>query len=254
MGVNNLEYRQKKRLNLLSMLQKGASEKKRSWWNNYLKGVIEFRGIGIPAIREILKRWYEVESIIELPFSDQHLISLELLGEKMAEDKLSGILMMQIFLVDQIPWEKHLSQLELIYKKGSIFDWNTCDWLCVRVIGPLIKRNEAKCAEKVLSWHKAENLWQARSALVSFVNLVQTDQYHSSVFSACQSLLRREERFSKTAVGWVLREISKSSPESVLGFMEEELEGFSLESLKNALKYHPEDIRQSIIADFKSSH
>lgn len=59
--------------------------------------------------------------------------------------------------------------------------------------------------------------------------------------ASCQTLIRREERFAKTAVGWILREISKHDLSFVNGVIEEELAHFTVESLRNASKYLPQD-------------
>ena len=63
---------------------------------------------------------------------------------------------------------------------------------------------------------------------------------------SCQVLIRREERFAKTAVGWVLRDISKYDPAFVMRVVEENLVHFSTESLRNALKYFAkEDVQEA---------
>jgi 3-methyladenine DNA glycosylase AlkD len=68
-----------------------------------------------------------------------------------------------------------------------------------------------------------------------------------------ERLLRRDERFAKTAVGWILREISKYDSAKVTAFVGEHLLYFSVESLRNALKYSPELKRQQFLKSMKAA-
>lgn len=47
LAINNLQIK----LNNLS------SQKKKLWWEKYMKHVIQFRGVGIPEIRKMQKTW-----------------------------------------------------------------------------------------------------------------------------------------------------------------------------------------------------
>jgi 3-methyladenine DNA glycosylase AlkD len=51
-------------------------------------------------------------------------------------------------------------------------------------------------------------------------------------------LIRRPERFAKTAVGWVLREYSKTDEEFVLNFLSRHVKYTTSEVKRNALKYY----------------
>ncbi len=53
---------------------------------------------------------------------------------------------------------------------------------------------------------------------------------------SCNVLIKREERFAKTAVGWIMREVSKYNKELVKKILDKNIIYFSTESLKNATK------------------
>ncbi len=40
-----------------------------------------------------------------------------------------------------------LEKYSTLYANELIFDWNICDWFCVRALGAMIKENGEKCAE-----------------------------------------------------------------------------------------------------------
>lgn len=239
---------QKKHLKLIrehqSNLNGAAVEKTRLWWEKYMKGVIPFRGVGIPKNRELLEQWRKEYGLDQLPLEEQLEIALGFFREAMAEDKLAGVLYLQNYLFDKLPWQDLLQRYEELYQAELIFDWNICDWFCVRVLGPTIKMNGFECGTAIAGWRDAEYLWQSRSSVVPFVNLAAEPDYYPLIEKSCTALIKREERFAKTAVGWILRDISKRDENFILSFIKDHLTFFSRESLKNALKYMDKDKQQ----------
>ncbi len=230
-----------------------ASEKTKLWWEKYMKGVIPFRGVGIPKNRELLAAWRRANGIDKWPLERQLELALAFLRKPVAEDKLAGILFLQNFLYDRFSWEELLAKYEVIYQNKWIFDWNICDWFCVRVLGATIAKNGRECAAAIASWKDAEYLWQARSSVVAFVNLVSDTRYYPHILEACGVLIRREERFAKTSVGWVLRGISKHDEVLVEEFIKGNSRYFSKESLDNALKYFERSRRNEYLQMLKGA-
>lgn len=214
-----------------------SSEKTRLWWETYMKHVIPFRGVGIPVNRQLLSQWRTRHGIDTWPLEDQLELALAFFREPAAEDKLAGVLYLQNYLFDKLPWHLLLERYADVYAEELIFDWNVCDWFCVRVLGPTLKKNGKPCAVAIMTWKDDPYLWKARSSLVPFVSVASEPDYYPFIRSACEALIKREERFSKTAVGWVLHDISKFDRHFVLSFIDENLKSFSKESLSNALKY-----------------
>jgi 3-methyladenine DNA glycosylase AlkD len=218
---------------LQSLLDARASARSRDWWTRYMKGVIPFRGVGIPIIREVVADWRDAAA----PVEEQFETALALIRERMAEDKLAGVLYLQNYLIEPIPWRTALPRYAELFDEGSISDWNITDWFCVRVLGPTIQHHGLPCARAIASWHKAENLWRARASAVAFVNLTADPRFHDLFERSCTTLIRRDERFAKTAVGWVLRELSRHDRARVEAVIREHEAHFSRESLRNARKY-----------------
>jgi 3-methyladenine DNA glycosylase AlkD len=68
------------------------------------------------------------------------------------------------------------------------------------------------------------------------------------VLQSCTALVSGSERFSQTGAGWVLRELSHSSPEIVLAFLSDNAHRMSREALRNALRTFPENVRARILS------
>lgn len=208
-----------------------------------MKGSAPFMGVKMPVIRTVLHQWHReyVEGILEYPAQIE--LALSLFDEPYTEEKLAGTLFLQEILLPAgvLDCKRDVDRFAVLFADGKIYDWNTCDWFCVKVLGPLIREYGTECANRISGWRNAENLWQARASLVPFVKVADNSTYYPSIERTCRVLIRREERFAKTAVGWILRDVSKHDEAFVRRVIEENIEYFSTESLKNALKYFEED-------------
>jgi len=235
--------------NLKSQLAKLADKKTKDWWENYVKHNTKFRGVGIPKIREKLKEWHKKEEIEKLSLNEQLDLALSFFSEKYAEDKLAGILFLQYYLYNKFDWKLLLSKFEKLFKNGYIYDWNICDWFCVRVLGPIIKENGMPCAKAISKWNNSKNVWQARCSVVAFANLTKQKEFTTLLLKSCSTLIKREERFAKTGVGWIMRELSKTNKTTVVDFINKNRNHFSKESLANSIKY----FNQTEKAKFKNN-
>ena len=229
---------------LQGLLEKRKSNKTKQWWENYLKHVIQFRGVSMKNIRSSLHLWYTEHNINE-DFSPEKQIDLAfaLFEEKFAEDKLAGILFFQEILLPQnsVDWKRELPRFAEIFNNNLIYDWNLCDWFCVRILSKLIKKEGKPCALAIHDWKNSSTLWQRRASIVGFANLAKYGEKNFIGFSqmlldGCSVLIKENERFAKTGVGWVLRELSLASKAIVFDFMITHMDYFSGESLNNAMK------------------
>ncbi len=247
---------------LQSRITKFADKKRKLWFENYIKHNTKYRGIEMPTIRTELKTWYQEESIDKLPLDSQLDLALSFFEEDYAEDKLAGILFLQLYLYDKFDYNHLLSRFESVFEKGYIYDWSVCDWFCTRVLRQMIKANGRKCAEAVSNgrkcaeavskWHTANNVWQARCSVVSFTTLTKENKYTSLILKSNTVLIKREERFAKTAVGWILRELSKVNKQIVVEFIAKYRPYFSRESHENAIKYFDKDEKKEMRELLKS--
>ena len=221
------------------LLHKNADPKVKEWWEGYVKQSAPFRGVKMPVIRSVLHQWHKEFVENNLTVERQMELALALFYEKYTEDKLAGILFLQEILLPAgaIRYEKDIDRFAALFIAGGIYDWNVCDWLCMKVLGPLIQKEGQQCAGRISKWRSAENLWQARASLVAFVKVAEDRSYYPLVQRSCETLIKREERFAKTAAGWILHDISKYDKSFVKKLIKKDIEKFSVESLRNATKY-----------------
>ena len=214
-------------------LIENAVSSKKVWWEKYMKGIIRFYGVGIPDIRKIIKD----REIGLLSTKEQEILADSLISLPHTEEKLASILILQMYWKDKIDLKRQLKLISSWFDKKYIFDWNTCDWLCVRVLTPMVYRNSPIVIDEFRQWNKEKYLWKARASLVPFAQAKNLKIHSDIVRHFCSVLIKRKERFSKTAVGWVLREASTFDKDYVHSFLEEHAEWISREVYKNATKY-----------------
>ncbi len=209
---------------------------KAKWLENYIKHDIKSKGVGIPDIRNIVKEINEEFKITEKPLKDQVELLTDLMSQEYTEDKLSAILYLQLFWKDKYDKQK----IDLIsdwFDRNLITDWNVCDWLCVRILTPMIDSSTKKTIAELKKWNKSKNLWKARASHVPFAQCKTIGQHKKIIENLSVELVKREERFCKTAVGWVLREYSKIDSDFVEKFLSKNENWTTKEVIRNEKKY-----------------
>jgi hypothetical protein len=81
---------------LQDALDGASTGKTKAWWERYLKGAIEFRGVGLTQIRLALADWRSDAGVGSWALADQFALALRLFEEPMAEDKLADILTAEV--------------------------------------------------------------------------------------------------------------------------------------------------------------
>jgi len=106
--------------------------------------------------------------------------------------------------------------------------WDTVDGLASRIVGPLVAATP-DLARTMDDWIESENTWLARTTILHQLGFKQrTDT--ARLFRYCLRRSSDTEFFIRKAIGWALREYSKTDPEAVRRFVaehESELSGLS---------------------------
>ncbi|MBQ6478627.1 MAG: DNA alkylation repair protein [Erysipelotrichaceae bacterium] len=112
--------------------------------------------------------------------------------------------------------------------------WDTIDFLC-KVIGDIGLR-DARVKEQMIEWSKDENIWIRRTAIEHQLGLKEkTDpELLEKIIVNC---LGSDEFFLNKAIGWALRDYSKTDPEWVRSFMDRYADQMNALSIREAGKY-----------------
>ena len=147
---------------LQARLEAAATPGKKVWWERYLRGTASFRGTPMAEVRRSVHDWYGHHRLEAWAGPTRLDLALRLLREPLSEDRLACMLLLQEILLPagQLEWEAALPAFARVFDEGSLADWNSCDWFCVKVLGPMVERWGRPCAEAVVGWKDAPGLWR----------------------------------------------------------------------------------------------
>lgn len=226
--------------NFRQKLEQLTNPGKADWLENYVKHDIKSIGVGIPDIRKTLISESAVQDLRNAELQDQIHFLNALMASEWTEEKLAAIIYMQLYWKD-IEIADLLTVIENWFDERLIYDWNVCDWLCVRVLAPTLDKKPESMFLYLQNWNEADYLWKARASLVPYAASKKIFGFKKEIARLTPTLISRPERFSKTAVGWVLRELSRYDMDFVKQFLAHYKEHLTPEVTKNALKYLSEN-------------
>ena len=208
------------------MIQHKNEEQARQM-SKYMLNKFEYIGIKTPERRKIFKNffkeykneekidWEFVNKCWENRYREFQYVAADYLKDK--KDKLT---------IDDIPKLK-----QFILKKSW---WDTIDNLDM-TIGALALK-DSNVNKILLEWSIDENIWLRRIAIDH--QLLRKEKTNTELLEKIlKNNLGQAEFFINKAIGWALRDYSKTNPEWVKNFIEENKEKMAKLSIKEASKY-----------------
>lgn len=241
---------------LQAALAAAADDDTRAWWERYLKGEAEFRGVKMAVTRATVRAIVADPANHLDPDDPDRLLDLAAtwFAQRHSEDKLAGVLLLAEHALPALDRD-HLDRLAAPLADGSIADWNVCDWYGVKVLGPFVAAGaddgdgdrhggggELRArAEAIADWSRVDHLWQRRAGAVAFVDHAATEPelypgFTDRLVEVCHTNAADDRRWAQTSVGWLLRELSRREPDLVARVVAD-LPDLSTEARRNATKY-----------------
>ena len=208
------------------MIQHKNEEQARQM-SKYMLNKFEYIGIKTPERRKIFKNFfkeYKNEEKIDWEFVNKCWENKYREFQYIAADYLKN--MKDKLTRDDIPKLK-----QLILKKSW---WDTIDNLDM-TIGALALK-DSNVNKILLEWSIDENIWLRRIAIDH--QLLRKEKTNTELLEKIlKNNLGQAEFFINKAIGWALRDYSKTNPEWVRNFIEENRENMAKLSIKEASKY-----------------
>lgn len=201
--------------------RRNADEKIALQQKAYMRNQFEFYGLKTPARRAIQKPFLEkkylpdkkeldkiVRTLWQKPQRDYQLFAQEFVFKYVKQFEKKDIELLE-YMVTHKSW------------------WDTVDFIAYKLMGAYFKKYPEARRTCVNKWLRSENIWLQRSALL--FQLKYKEDIDTELLSFCiHALLGSKEFFINKAIGWVLREYSRTNPEWVMDFVDKtELSGLS---------------------------
>jgi 3-methyladenine DNA glycosylase AlkD len=111
--------------------------------------------------------------------------------------------------------------------------WDLSDPISVNLIGRVAMRHDIE--SKLSQWIDDDNLWLRRTAILAQLKH-KTTVNADLLFGFCRERMHEREFFVRKAIGWALREYSKTNPEAVIAFLNKEKTNLSGLSYREGAK------------------
>lgn len=178
----------------------------------YMKDQFEFLGLSRPERNEIQKKLLPlfpvddaktleavVRKLWKLKFREYHYLALDILASK---KKLIPDLDFDFFtfLIEKNPW------------------WDSVDTICSKVIAPYYLFHKTAYVKDMKVWWQSDNFWKRRACIIfqlKYRNKTDLDFLSKRILENNSS----PEFFLQKAIGWSLREYSKTDPKWVTTFV-----------------------------------
>ena len=194
-------------------LKRNANTKIAKEQKAYMRNQFEFYGIKTPIRREIQKPFL-AKSYLP-PKSDLEEIVKTLWNKPQRDYQFIGQEL--VFKYTQQFDENDIALLEFIVTHKSW--WDTVDYIAVKIIGAYFTRFPNQLDSYIDKWLASGNIWLQRCCLL--YQLKSKDKMDTQRLRyIIQKLLGSKEFFINKAIGWVLREYSKTNPKWVRDFTE----------------------------------
>lgn len=197
---------------LETTLEKNRNEANAKQMKKYMRDQFAFLGLKAPERKQLSNQF-----ISDLPFNDGLENLIRTLWDK-PEREYQYIAIDYLIKHKKHLQEKHIPLLQYIIMTKSW--WDTIDSIASHLVGSLFQNFPHLIKEVGAKWLQSENIWLQRVMIIFQLKYKdKTDE--ALLFSTIQQLKHIDEFFIQKAIGWALREYSKTNPDSVTNFIEE---------------------------------
>jgi len=208
---------------LVRLLKKHSNEANARDMEKYMRNRFSFFGIPSEPRRTLLREYMKMEGLPmvekldeiitqfwDQPYREIHYCSVELLVKILTKYTSKPDL-----------------KLPAVFKNTDLFEymilhnswWDTVDAIAVQLVGLWFRLFPEKIIPVTGKWIRSDNMWLQRTAIL-FQLKYKRETNTSLLFSYIKKQSLSKEFFIQKAIGWALREYSKTDPGKVKEFVE----------------------------------
>lgn len=178
----------------------------------YMRNISPFIGVKASARRQIMREYIEFEGLpsrsnlpnfIEIcwerPYREMQYFGMEVANNVMKKPLKEDIVLIE-FMIKGKSW------------------WDTVDFIAVNLAGGYFKEYKEEMVQCTRRWIDSGNIWLQRSALLFQLNWKQETEI-DLLFEYIQELSGVKGFFIEKAMGWALRQLSRTYPAEVRNFV-----------------------------------
>ncbi|MBP2243383.1 3-methyladenine DNA glycosylase AlkD [Cytobacillus eiseniae] len=198
---------------LVDLYEQNRDREKAIPMQNYLKNHFPFLGIKTPERRRLVKQFFDESNILKEDFQADIVWALWEKDEREYQYAALDYIEKSMKRLNK----QHLPFLEQLIVSKSW--WDTVDMLAPKPVGAIAREYPEVIAERIDGWAYGDHLWLRRSAILFQLKYkAQTDE--ELLYRYIVQNKGSKEFFIQKAIGWALREYSKTNRASVKAFIE----------------------------------
>jgi len=223
-------------------LREGAVPGRAGSEKAYLKSALEHWGTPVPAVRAAVKAFVRahaeldrdatvalVRALWKEPIHERRMATVELLAAKR-----------KLLLL-----EDAAALLEPMLREART--WAYVDALSTEVVAHVLARFPA-LVKTLDRWSKDPDFWLRRTAMLALLPELRKGGGDFERFTGyADRMLDDKEFFIRKAIGWILRETGKKTPERVTAWLRPRAARAAGLTVREAVKYLPEKDRAAIL-------
>lgn len=205
---------------------------RKAWMQSYMRNQFDFFGIPAPARRGVQKIWFRkymthvstdvvvdvIRELFTLRQREFQYTAIDLLSKKshiLPDERMREILET---CITTKPW------------------WDTVDILATQIAGKWLYEHEELKKEVSTAWLNSDHIWLMRTALI-FQLKYKTKTDFELLRQCILTTAGHKNFFIQKAIGWALREYSKTYPNRVHTFVTQHQAGLSNLAKREALRW-----------------
>lgn len=198
---------------LVTLFEANRNEDNAVPMKKYMRDQFLFLGIKTPERKQILKEFFQESFILKEPFQQDFVE--ELWAKEEREYQYAALVYMERAM-------KKLDSSNLSFLEGLIVTkswWDTVDVLSPKLVGYIASQYPQVIPETIDVWAVSDNIWLRRAAIL-FQLKYKAKTNEELLYKYIGQNAQEKEFFIQKAIGWALREYSKTNPQSVRAFIE----------------------------------
>lgn len=196
---------------LIEKMEEKRDAEKASAMRKYMKDLFPFLGIKAPERKELSKSFIkelggveDFESYViklwELPEREYQYVAIDFLVKKKRHLN-----------------DRHIDFIEYLIVTKSW--WDTVDAIASHLVRAIFSKHPQLIDERGEKWINSESIWLKRT-MILFQLKYKEQTNEELLFSIIERTKHIDEFFIQKAIGWALREYSKTDPDTVYQFIE----------------------------------
>jgi len=208
----------------------------------FFKEPVNGIGVRTPDVRRLANSAAKEYRQMGLAFDQVLAIADRLWRGRILEERSLAILILEKF---QRHFEnRHWPHFDTYI--NSLSNWAETDGLCIYVLAPLLD-TEPALVTRLTPWTRSSNRWRRRAAAVALVKAARRGKYHESAFKICDRLADDRDDLVEKAVGWLLKEVSRTQPQKVADYLLENGQRLSRTTIRYAAEKLPAKLRARVL-------